>query len=230
MGLSQTTSYFLIFAPIGITIRSTDAAFRRHEFSFASRPDDKLYTFLTILLQEDQTHLWQVGRIFDQLDRLTQDPDAHRRISPLVASILSHWGAVNDCKSILSYHRPSVPATELLPAGVELRLKKWKPLIGPKPNSGIGPDGDPALAARAFPVSNFTYPKGPRDRTWAGKCQDVDAAFAAFWKAADRFLIKSCGDELFALGTQVVAPFIIAPTNWLSLGGVFYFVRSSFAQ
>ncbi|KAJ7194963.1 hypothetical protein GGX14DRAFT_677760 [Mycena pura] len=170
----------------GIIVRSTDAAFRRHEFSFASRPDDKLIPP-------------PIG------------------VSPLVASILSHWGVINDCKSILAYHRPAVPATELLPAGVKLRLQKWRPFIGPKANSGIGPDGDPALAARAFPISNFTYPKGPRDRAWAVKCEDVDAAFAAFWKTADRYLIKSCGKELFALGAQVVGPFIDAPTNWLSL-------------
>ncbi|KAJ7290566.1 hypothetical protein C8J57DRAFT_1493274 [Mycena rebaudengoi] len=137
-----------------ITIRSTDAAFRQHEFTFASRPDDKLNTFLTSLLQEDKTHLWQ-------------DPAAHRRISPLIASILSQWGVINDCKSILASHRPAVDATELLPAGVEQ-----------------------PLAARVFPISNFTYPKGPRDSTWAAKCEDVDAVFAAFWKAADRFLIK----------------------------------------
>lgn len=214
--LLRIKNYVLTFAPIGITIRSTDAAFRQHEFTFASRPDDKLYTFLTFLIQEDKTHLWQVGRIFDQLDRLTQDPAAHRRISPLIASILSQWGVINDCKSILASHRPAVDATELLPAGVEQRLQKWKPLIGPVI---LGIDPDPALAARAFPISNFTYPKGPRDSTWAAKCEDVDAVFAAFWKAADRFLIKRCGGELFALGMQVVGPFMVAPTSWSSLGG-----------
>ncbi|KAJ6462191.1 hypothetical protein C8R45DRAFT_1108381 [Mycena sanguinolenta] len=195
----------------GITIRSTDAAFRQHGFSFARRPDDKLYTFLTLLLQEDQTHLWQVGRIFDQLDRLIQDPANHRRISPLIASILSQWGVVNDCKYILASHRPALPATELLPAAVELRLQRWKPLIG---SVISGMDPDPALAAKAFPISKFTYPTGPQDGAWAVKCEDVDAAFAAFWKTADRFLLKRCGKELFALGVQVVEPFIVPPTTW----------------
>ncbi|KAJ7803464.1 hypothetical protein B0H14DRAFT_2613330 [Mycena olivaceomarginata] len=180
-----------------ITIRSTDAAFRQHGFTFASRPDDKLYTFLAFLLQENKTHLWQVGRIFDQLDRLTQDPAAHRRISPPIASILSQWGVINNFKSILASHRPAVDATELLPAGFEQRLQKWKPLIGPVI---LGIDPDPALAARAFPISNFTYPKGPRDSTWAAKCED------------------RCGNELFALGTQVVGPFMVVPTSWSSLG------------
>ncbi|KAJ7720160.1 hypothetical protein B0H16DRAFT_1793617 [Mycena metata] len=87
---------------VGITIDSTDASFRIHKFAFASRPDDKLYTFMTILLQEEQTHMWQVGRIFDQLDRITQDPAAHQRISPLIANLLAHWGVANDCKTILS--------------------------------------------------------------------------------------------------------------------------------
>ncbi|KAJ7899218.1 hypothetical protein B0H14DRAFT_2556785 [Mycena olivaceomarginata] len=211
----------------GITIRSTDAAFRQHGFTFASRPDDKLYTFLAFLLQEDKTHLWQVGRIFDQLDRLTQDPAAHRRISPLIASILSQWGVINNFKSILASHRPAVDATELLPAGFEQRLQKWKPLIGPVI---LGIDPDPALAARAFPISNFTYPKGPRDSTWAAKCEDVDAVFAAFWKAADRFLIKRCGNELFALGTQVVGTIYGCAHELVIAWRVFIVLSSNSAQ
>ncbi|KAJ7679502.1 hypothetical protein DFH06DRAFT_512039 [Mycena polygramma] len=198
----------------GITIRSTDPTFRHHEIGFASRFDDKLYTFMTILLQEQQTFLWQVSRVFDQLDRVTQDPAAHRRVSPLIASLLSQWGVVNDCKSILEWHRPAVERTEELHDGVKQRLQKWIPLLEPV-LPGLRPD--PQLSARAFPVSSFIYPKGPRNSAWAGKCTDVDKVFAAFWKTADRVLLEKFGREVVALGTRLVEPFAIAPTDWAAI-------------
>ncbi|KAJ7843959.1 hypothetical protein B0H13DRAFT_2364513 [Mycena leptocephala] len=127
---------------------------------------------------EDQTHFWQLGRVFDHLDRTTQDPAKHRRISALIASLLSRWGIVNDC--------PSPAAAAEVGAATSAHL------------SGLGPQ--PQLAARAFPVSNFTYPKGPRDAAWA------DCRPRAGW-----------GKVLFALGKQVVAPFIVTSMDWTGL-------------
>ncbi|KAJ7506566.1 hypothetical protein B0H11DRAFT_1706585 [Mycena galericulata] len=198
----------------GLSVRCTDSNFGKHEMMFKPQPSNGLYTYLTLLLQEDQTHLWQVARIFDQIDRITEDPDQHRRISPLIANLLSQWGVVNECKTILEWHRPAVQDSESIPEGVQKRLKKWVPLLA-SITEGNGPE--PNLASKAFPVSRFMYPKGPRNAAWAGKCQHVDSDFTSFWKAADPWLAKACGDELFTLGKRAMAPFAVVPTNWMEL-------------
>ncbi|KAJ6463498.1 hypothetical protein C8R45DRAFT_1107839 [Mycena sanguinolenta] len=56
-----------------------------------------------------------------------------------------------------------------------------------------------------------------QNKLWCSKCQGVDDAFAAFWKAADASLVKICGKESFALGASVVAPFVGEPRNWEDL-------------
>ncbi|KAJ7194920.1 hypothetical protein GGX14DRAFT_505295 [Mycena pura] len=196
----------------GLTLRCNDPAFAKHDMIFESLPGDELYWYMTILLQEQQTHLWQVARIFDQLDRITQDPVAHQRISPLIASLFSQWGVVNDCKSILEWHRPAIEDDEDLQEGVQQRLQKWHPLLASVVSTNFA-----TLAHKAFPLSGFTYPKGPRNPAWATKCQAVDEAFAAFWTAADILLVKTCGKELFALGEQETASFAVAPTDWVAL-------------
>ncbi|KAJ7771010.1 hypothetical protein DFH07DRAFT_768409 [Mycena maculata] len=188
---------------------------RRYDLmAFSRRSGDQLYTYMTILLQEDQTHLRQVSRIFDQIDRITQDPVEHKRISPLIAGLLSQWGTINDRRTILQWHRSAVEETENPQEGAQQRLQKWIPLFA-SIISNAGPEAQ--LADKAFPVSRFMYPKGPRSDEWAAKCQRVDDAFSAFWTAADRLMVKRCGKELFALGTSVVAPFAVARTNWAEL-------------
>jgi hypothetical protein len=182
---------------------------------FTPQRGDELFSYMMILLEKQQTHLWRLVRVFDQIDRIIQDPAAHQRISPLIANILSHWGTVNDCKSILEWHRPAVEDDEGIQEAVQQRLQKWHPLIAPI-LSGNGPDAQ--LADKAFPSSRFTYPKGPRNAAWAKKCQAVDDDFSSFWTAADRLLVKRFGKELLVLGTQVVAPFVVAPTDWAALG------------
>ncbi|KAJ7111305.1 hypothetical protein C8R44DRAFT_799277 [Mycena epipterygia] len=196
----------------GLSVRCTDPAFHKHEMGFRAQPGDKLFIYMRILLQKDQTHLWQLTRLFDELDRTTQDSVQHQRISPLIASLLSQWGVVNDCKSIIDWHRPAVEASEEIQEGIQKRLQKWHPLL-----ASILFAKEKKLADKAFPVSRFVYPKGPRDAGWAQKCQRVDDAFAAFWTAADKLMVKECGQELFALGTRVVAPFAVEPTDWVAL-------------
>ncbi|KAJ7740995.1 hypothetical protein B0H14DRAFT_3515415 [Mycena olivaceomarginata] len=176
--------------------------------------ETNLYAYMTLLLKEDQTFLWELPRIFDQIDRITEDPNEYQRVSPLLANLLSHWAIVSDCKSILELHRPAVQDDEGQ-KGVQKLLHRWTPLLGPileakRPQTNI--------AEKAFPLSRFMYPKGPRSVEWARKGQGVDDGFAAFWKTADAHLVKWCGKELFALGTSVVAPFIGAPINWEELG------------
>ncbi|KAJ6592453.1 hypothetical protein B0H19DRAFT_1055177 [Mycena capillaripes] len=189
----------------GLTLRCSDPAFAKHDMIFESLPGDELYSYMRILLQGQQTHLWQVARIFDQLDRITQDPVAHQRISPLIASLLSQWGVVNDCKSILEWHRPAIEDDEGLQEGLQQRLRKWHPLLT-SIVAGMGPNAP--LANKAFPLSRFTYPKGPRNPAWAAKCQAI------------------CGKELFALGKQVVATFTVAPTDWVALAAPKAVVRA----
>ncbi|KAJ6543542.1 hypothetical protein DFH09DRAFT_1282386 [Mycena vulgaris] len=147
----------------GRTVRCTDPAFEKNFATFKGQPGDKLYGYMVLLLQEEQVHLWQVVRIFDQLDRITQDPIQHQRVSPLIANLLSQWGVVNDCKSILDWHRPAVEPSEEIQAAAQTR-----------------PSPCPVLSA-------------------------------------DRELVKTCGTELLALGTLVVAPFAVGPTDWVAL-------------
>jgi hypothetical protein len=202
----------LIFT--GLSVRCVDADFAKHETTFKSRPGDNLYAYMTLLLKEDQTFLWELPRIFDQIDRITEDPNEYQRVSPLLANLLSHWAIVSDCKSILELHRPAVQDDEGQ-KGLQKLLHRWTPLLGSilevrRPQASI--------AEKAFPLSRFMYPKGPRSVEWARKGQSVDDGFADFWKTADAHLAKWCGKELFALGTSVVAPFIGAPINWKELG------------
>ncbi|KAJ7471124.1 hypothetical protein FB451DRAFT_1473261 [Mycena latifolia] len=187
----------------------------KNDVKFTRKPGDKLYTFMLILLQEQETHLWKVARIFDQLDRTTRDPVEHQRISPLIASLLSQWGVVNDCKTILDWHRSAVEASEELQQGVQQRLQKWHPLLASIISGAVQATD---LAGKAFPLSRFMYPKGTRNPEWAFKCKRVDDAFAAFWTAADRPPAQMCGKDLFALGTRVVAPSAVEPTDWVALG------------
>ncbi|KAJ7854944.1 hypothetical protein B0H14DRAFT_747649 [Mycena olivaceomarginata] len=197
----------------GLSVRCVDADFAKHETTFKSRPGDNLYAYMTLLLKEDQTFLWELPRIFDQIDRITEDPNEYQRVSPLLANLLSHWAIVSDCKSILELHRPAVQDDEGQ-KGLQKLLHRWTPLLGSilevrRPQASI--------AEKAFPLSRFMYPKGPRSVEWARKGQSVDDGFADFWKTADAHLAKWCGKELFALGTSVVAPFIGAPINWKEL-------------
>ncbi|KAJ7723908.1 hypothetical protein B0H16DRAFT_1472654 [Mycena metata] len=166
------------------------------------------------LSAEQQTHMWQVSRIFDQLDRLTQDGAARERISPLIGNLLSQWGVVNDCKFILELHRPAVEDDQDLQTGIQERLTKWHPLIA-SIISGVSPPTP--LADLAFPLTRFAYPKGPKGSAWAAKCQRVDDDFSAFWKTADQWLLKVCGRPLFILGAEVIAPFGVEPTDWAAL-------------
>ncbi|KAF8192691.1 hypothetical protein K438DRAFT_1934979 [Mycena galopus ATCC 62051] len=205
-----------VLSKAGLSVRCTDLSpnFAKHEMTLESRPGDKLYMYIRLLLNNKQTFLWELPRIFDQIDRITEEPAQHERVSPLLANLLSHWAIISDCKSILGLHRPAVEETESLQEGVQKRLQKWVPFLG-KILESKGPETN--IAGKAFPLSNFMYPKGPRNAEWAHKCQGVDDAFAAFWKAADAYLVKRCGKELFALGTSVVVPFIITPINWEDL-------------
>jgi hypothetical protein len=66
-----------------------------------------LFSYLRILLQEDQTHLWQTTRLFDGINRITEDPQEHRRISPLLAEFDFAVGVAHDCKAIIEAHRPA---------------------------------------------------------------------------------------------------------------------------
>ncbi|KAJ7234135.1 hypothetical protein C8J57DRAFT_1249515 [Mycena rebaudengoi] len=73
--------------------------------------------------------------------------------------------------------------------------------------------------ALGFPPSRFLYPKGPRDATWASRCQRVDDNFSKFWKAVDKWsrLVNVCNKELWALAAHVLAPFAVTSTDWVAL-------------
>ncbi|KAJ7466952.1 hypothetical protein FB451DRAFT_1178212 [Mycena latifolia] len=107
-------------------VQSNDPYFAKHEMAFTPKRGDMLFTYLIVLLQEDQTHLWQVTRLFDGIDRTTEDPAQHHRVSSLLAKLLSQWGVISDCKSILESHRPAVQSE-----GME-RVFPLKHLVYPK--------------------------------------------------------------------------------------------------
>ncbi|KAJ7752995.1 hypothetical protein B0H16DRAFT_1418853 [Mycena metata] len=198
----------------GRSIECNDPTYTKHKITFSPQPGDELYAYMVLLLQEQQTHMWQVSRIFDQLDRLTQDGTARERISPLIGNLLSQWGVVNDCKFILELHRPAVEDDQDLQTGIQERLTKWHPLIA-SIVSGVSPPTP--LADLAFPLTRFAYPKGPKDGAWAAKCQRVDDEFSAFWRTADQWLLKVCGRPLYTLGAEVIAPYRVEPTDWAAV-------------
>jgi hypothetical protein len=90
-------------------------------------------------------------------------------------------------------------------------------LIASTGMSELDPETTRKLASKAFPVTQFVYPKGPREAAWARKCQNVDDAFVAFWTVANRVMSRMCSKELFDLGKAVDALFIGPRTNWASL-------------
>ncbi|KAF8192685.1 hypothetical protein K438DRAFT_1969816 [Mycena galopus ATCC 62051] len=204
-----------VISKAGLSVSCTDPNFARHEMQFKSRPEDELYSYMRLLLDPDQALLWELPRVFDQIDRITEQPAEHERLSPLLANLLSHWAIIHDCKSMLGLHRPAVDEVELLDKAVSKRLQKWAPLLFKGFLDSRGAEAN--IAGKAFPLSKFRYPKDTRNEEWARNCQQVDDAFAAFWKAADAHLVKQCGKELFALGTAVVAPFIVPPIDWEQL-------------
>ncbi|KAJ7639439.1 hypothetical protein FB45DRAFT_1001296 [Roridomyces roridus] len=216
--IHNTTIYASEAMRGGFNVRTTDPRFEKLEMTLRGQPNDRLYTYISLLLQQEQTHLWQLGRIFDQIDRITEDAAQNKRISKLLATLLSQWGAINDCKTILACHRPAVEDTEGGDSvDIKERLSKWESLLIPiAGDAKVGPDTS-SLASKAYPASQFMYPKGPRDAEWARKCQAVDDNFAEFWKAADQSLIKFCGPTLFALAESVVEPHVMEPIHWASL-------------
>jgi len=58
-----------------------DSRFAKNEIVGRPPAQDHLMKVLSILLNKEQTHLWQFTRLYDELDRLS-DSDQRERISP----------------------------------------------------------------------------------------------------------------------------------------------------
>lgn len=90
---SCTFTLLLIDRSIGLLFTAfsvvyNDSHFGKAEIGVMPGPNDPLMYILATLLQEDQTHLWQLTRLYDQLDKLMTTSDQHARITPLVAKLL----------------------------------------------------------------------------------------------------------------------------------------------
>jgi hypothetical protein len=177
---------------------------------------DQLMGTLSILLNKQQTHLWQLSRLYDRLDRLTEAPGQRERISPLLSEVLSELGTYNDFSLILDYHRPKI--RPLLESETRERVKRWIPLLGGFARS----EGQVMnLDGVAFPVSQFLYPKGPKDPAWAKKCEAVDDSTARFWKEADQQLLGQVGHPLSNLVRTILEPHLGKQTKWADLSKSF---------
>lgn len=159
--------------------------------------------------------MWQLSRIYDQIDLVTTSLDQYKRISPLVGNLLSQLAICNDCSRMLDFHRPKI-REEGFDQEVQRLKRHWSMFL-----SGISRPSSAdtmKLATVAFPKNNFMMPKGPKSIDWANRCLAVNEAFDTFWKAADAKILTELGTFVFNLGSQVARP--RARIDWLEIGAV----------
>jgi hypothetical protein len=145
------------------TVTYLDTAFRKFKISAKPPiPGDNLYSILRILLDEDQIQMWQLTRLYDQLDSImTSSPEQRVRISPQLSDILAQRGVIADIKNMIEGHRPRVELESKEQTNIRLRRNSgslWHKLAA---NEGTVLN----LESVAFPTSRFRYPKGPKART-----------------------------------------------------------------
>ncbi|KAK0213695.1 hypothetical protein IW262DRAFT_1467028 [Armillaria fumosa] len=168
---------------------------------------DRVIHSLRILLDVDQTHLWQVSRIFDELDRAVADnPD---RVSPLLADVLFDYGSCTDILETIDLHRPLISEEQ-----EEVTVKRLGQRLSRLEGMQRFDGQDLPLHRVAFPVSKFVYPKGPKTEEWAEKCEKVDTAFAEFWKIAEGLLKSKYGKDLSAFAEDTCAGNEWEATDW----------------
>jgi len=170
-----------------------------------------MVTVLKILLDENETHYWQISRLFDEIDRCDSSVD-HSRISPLVSRYLSRFGIANDILTVLDSLRPKFQRAYEEINAIE---RKWSPLMGLIAQNS---KEEMLLNPYAFPTSKFMYPKGPKDKQWAQRCEDVDRAFLTFWDKADQEIKGLYGHPVFELARKIASRHTLSQTNWCALG------------
>jgi hypothetical protein len=215
------------------TVTYLDTVFRKfHIAAEPPLPGDELYTILRMLLDEQQIQMWQLTRLYDQLDSImASSPEQRARISPQLSDILAQRGVIADVKNMIEGHRPRV---KIETDEMSIRFKRnfgslWHDLTA---TGGTVLD----LESVAFPASRFRYPKGPKVCTqyvfvhthshsymeqteqWARECEAVDEAMTHFWVRADQQLRGRTGKALFSLVKEVVRPHVGSRQQWGALG------------
>ncbi|KAK0471940.1 hypothetical protein IW261DRAFT_827466 [Armillaria novae-zelandiae] len=168
---------------------------------------DRVMHILKILLDDDQTHLWQVSRIFDELDRAVADNAD--RVSPLLADVLFDYGSCTDILETIDLHRPLISEEE-----EEVTVKRLGQRLSRLEGMQRFDGQDLPLHRVAFPASKFVYPKGPKTEEWAEKCEKVDTSFAEFWKIAEGLLKSKYGKDLSAFAKDTCADHKWEGTDW----------------
>ncbi|KAI0057267.1 hypothetical protein BV25DRAFT_1841735 [Artomyces pyxidatus] len=138
---------------------------------------DKAFSLLTTILNEQQSHLWTLTRLYDELDMtVSASPKERDLISSLLSQVLSQRATVDDALTTLENHRPTIEQED--PEQKPARYHQSAPLmLGFAKNTSNNFD----LHSVAFPTSRFRYPKGQKT---------VDDAMSAFWVAAEKEMLK----------------------------------------
>ncbi|PBK70400.1 hypothetical protein ARMSODRAFT_1003543 [Armillaria solidipes] len=181
--------------------------FSQHKIQGTLPKGDRVIHILGILLDADQTHLWQVSRIFDELDRAVADNAD--RVSPLLADVLFDYGSCTDILETIDRHQPLIGEEQ-----EEVTIKRLGQRLSTLEALQRFDGQDLPLHRVAFPVSKFVYRKGPKTEEWAEKCEKVDASFAEFWKIADGLVRSKYGKDLFAFVEDTCAGHEWEATDW----------------
>ncbi|KAK0236585.1 hypothetical protein EDD85DRAFT_577951 [Armillaria nabsnona] len=188
-------------------VQFSGSNFTQHKIQGTLSKGDRVMHILGILLDADQTHLWQVSRIFDELDRAVADNAD--RVSPLLADVLFDYGSCTDILETIDRHQPLI-GEEQEEDTIKRLGQRLSRLEGLQRFEGH----DLPLHRVAFPVSKFVYRKGPKTEEWAEKCEKVDASFAEFWKIADGLVRSKYGKDLFASVEDTCASHEWEATDW----------------
>ncbi|TFK31363.1 hypothetical protein BDQ12DRAFT_671927 [Crucibulum laeve] len=171
-------------------IRFLDSNYGKNELSGFPPRNDRLMEIMSILINPQQTHLWQIARLYDELDQLMGNSNQHSRISPLLAHKLSRIGVINDAKVLIDAHRPKISEED---SKETQDRTEWRILF-----------------------LNF-YTQEDQNMDWAHRCEMVDEAFNAFWLKANEQLKRILGLPIYNLGNDIVKPYIGRKTNWVTL-------------
>jgi hypothetical protein len=137
-----------------------DNVFRKFRIAANTpQPGDDLYTILRTFLDEHQTQMWELTRLYDQLDSImASSPEQRARISPQLSDILAQRGVIADVKNMIEGHRPRVELESEEEMDIRLKRNSGPLWEGLSANKGTVLN----LETVAFPLSRFRYPKGPK--------------------------------------------------------------------
>jgi hypothetical protein len=112
-----------------------------------------------MFLDEQQIQMWQITRLYDQLDSImASSPEQRARISPQLSDILAQRGVIADVKNMIDGHRPCV-----IPEPEEEMDARFKRNFGSLWQGLAAHEGTILnLESVAFPTTRFRYPKGPK--------------------------------------------------------------------